>query len=59
MLLFNSGNSPVNFILPDDGTKWELYADTNISTIDGLPISIDGRNYLLNKGASAVIRERT
>ena len=59
LLLFNSGNSPVNFILPDDGTKWELYADTNLSTIDGLPISIDGRNYLLNKGASAVIRERT
>ena len=59
LLLFNSGSNPVNFILPDDGTKWELYADTNLPTIDGLPIPIEGRNYLLNRGASAVIRERT
>lgn len=59
LLLFNSGSDPVNFILPDDGTKWELYADTNLPTIDGLPIPIEGRNYLLNRGASAVIRERT
>ncbi len=58
ILLFNAGRTPVNFILPDGNTKWELYADTDLATIDNVPFPLEGRNYVLNSFSSAVIRER-
>jgi glycogen operon protein len=57
LLIFNSSSSPVNFILPESEKGWEIYADTNVPSVDGLPQKLPGRNYLLNFDAAAVIQE--
>ena len=57
LLIFNSSSSPVNFILPESEKGWEIYADTNVPSVDGLPQKLPGSNYLLNFDAAAVIQE--
>ncbi len=57
LLIFNSSSEPVNFILPSSEKGWEIYADTNTPSIDGLPQKLPGNSYLLNLDAAAVIQE--
>ncbi|MCL5731339.1 MAG: glycogen debranching protein GlgX [Candidatus Thermoplasmatota archaeon] len=57
ILLFNASESPVMFRFPDTGMQWELYLDTNIRSVDELPIRLASRDYLLAPDCSAVIRQ--
>ena len=58
ILLFNASDEAVDFKLPHSENGWELYVDTNLPSVEGLPMPIPGENYVLNSSASAVIQER-
>jgi glycogen operon protein len=57
LLLFNASNKDITFALPNDTKKWELFLDSNMPSIDNLPIALQSSQYLLKQKGSAIIRE--
>ncbi len=59
LLLFNSSQTNVTFKLPNDTKRWEVYLDSSIESLSGLPSPVSDSHYEVKSKSSVVLRQIT